>query len=429
LAAAAFGTMAAATQNAYIVGMSKLDATPVVVIGAGPAGLAAALALKRVGVAATVVAPQATLDERARDTRTFAALGGSVELLRRLGALDALAVDIAPLRAIRLIDARGGLVRAPEVLFEATEAGLDVFGYNIPQARLGAVLTELAIAAGIPWIEQTVAGLRIDDDHIAVTTAAGDTLTAQLVAAADGRASRARDDAGIATTAWQYPQAAVACVFTHRRGHDDVSTEFHGPNGPLTTVPLPTGPEGPRSSLVWVESPETAQALVALSEPDFRAELARHLQGLLGAVVATGPRAAFPLSGLEVATMAKGRVALIGEAGHVLPPIGAQGLNLGLRDAAMLADCLADFGRDDPGCQTVIAEYARRRARDVWTRTRAVDLLNRSLLTTLIPLDAARGLALHALAASSSLRRLAVRQGLDPVGERPRLMQPERTSS
>jgi 2-octaprenyl-6-methoxyphenol hydroxylase len=408
--------------------MSQLHATSVVVIGAGPAGLAAALALERNGVKPTLIAPRPTSDERVQDTRTFAALGGSVELLRRLGALDVLASDIAPLRAIRLIDARGGMVRAPEVLFEAAEAGLDVFGYNIPQARLGEALAALATNAGISWIEQAATGLHIDRAAVTVRMVSGDTIETQLVAAADGRQSRSREDAGIATTAWQYPQAAVTCVFSHKRGHDDVSTEFHGHSGPLTTVPLPNGPDGPRSSLVWVESPDVAQALFTLSAADFQAELTRRLQGLLGSVVSSGPRAVFPLSGLEVATMGKSRVALIGEAGHVLPPIGAQGLNLGLRDAATLADCLAEFGRDDPGCERVIAEYARRRSSDVWTRTRAIDLLNRSLLTTVVPLDAARGLALHALAASSTMRRLAVRQGLDPVGERPRLMQPERSS-
>jgi 2-octaprenyl-6-methoxyphenol hydroxylase len=397
-----------------------------VVVGAGPAGLAAALALARFDVQVVIAAPKPTDARLAADTRTFAALGGSVDFLKALGVWSDLERQIAPLTGIRLIDGRAGVLRAPEVLFEAREAGLEAFGYNIPQAALAAALVAAAgRSTRVRWQETTaVRAITSSETDSVVAFAEGHCLRTQLVVAADGRHSIGRTAAGIETTVWEYPQTAVVCGFSHTRDHGGISTEFHGSHGPLTTVPLPAGPEGPRSSLVWVEAPDRATALQAMADAPFSEALTRGLQGLLGRITQIGPRTAFPLAGLEAKTMARHRVVLIGEAGHVLPPIGAQGLNLGLRDAATLADCVAAADPSDLGAAAVTDDYARRRGRDVWTRTRAVDLLNRSLLTSAVPLDALRGLGLHALAASSRLRRLAMRQGLEPIGERPRLMQP-----
>lgn len=403
----------------------------VAVIGAGPAGLVAALALARAGAAVTIAAPRPTPERLSADTRTFAAMGGSVDLLKALDVWEKLQPHTAPLRAIRLIDDRGGVLRAPEILFEASEAGLDVFGANIPQAALGAVLSAAVDATpSIRWCKTTaVEAVTPEADDVALRLADGTELRATLVVAADGRQSIGRASAGIGTKAWSYPQAAVACVFGHTRPHDGISTEFHRATGPLTTVPMPdgpvlNGPNSPRSSLVWVETPERAAVLRAISDEDFRAALGQRLQGLLGTLTHIEPRAVFPLSGLEAETMARKRIALVGEAGHVLPPIGAQGLNLGLRDAATLADCVEDALRagSDIGGDNVLATYARRRSADVSARTFAVDLLNRSLLSTPPPFDAVRGVGLHALALSSTLRRAAMRQGLEPIGARPRLM-------
>jgi 2-octaprenyl-6-methoxyphenol hydroxylase len=401
-------------------------AASVAVVGAGPAGLVAALALARGGVSVTVIAPRPTPATLAADTRTFAALGGSIDLFRALGVWDDLAPHTAPLMGIRLIDDRGGLLRAPEVLFRAQEAGLDQFGANIPQAALGAVLTAAVDhASAITWIDAAASTLVPDDDQVTLTRGDGTQHVFAFVAAADGRNSLGRAAAGIETKAWSYPQSAIACVFGHSRPHGAVSTEFHRTTGPMTTVPMPDGPDGHRSSLVWVETPERAGELKTMDETPFLRALAERLQGLLGTLAHLGPRALFPLSGLEAQTMARRRIALVGEAGHVLPPIGAQGLNLGLRDAATLAECVEDAARlkADIGAPEVLATYARRRSGDVSARTFAIDLLNRSLLSTALPFDAVRGVSLHAMALSPALRRLAMRQGLEPVGPRPRLMQ------
>ncbi len=399
-------------------------ATDIAVIGAGPAGLVAALAAARTGYVVTIVAPRPSAATLARDTRTFAALGGSVDLLRNLGVWSALAPETTPLKAIRIIDDRGGIFRAPEVVFHAHELGLDAFGANIPQAALAIHLAAAVERAQIRWLDSSVASLASADDHVSLGLATGASLRCHLAVAADGRHSLARAAAGITTTAWSYPQTALACTFTHARPHAGISTELHRAHGPLTTVPMPDLDASPGSSLVWVEAPVAADQLQGLTDAGFAAALENRLQGLLGRVGSVGPRASFPLVGIEADTMAQHRIALVGEAGHVLPPIGAQGLNLGFRDAACLADVITDAGGADPGAASTLAAYARARHADIWTRTRAVDALNRSLLTGLLPLDALRGAGLHALAASAVLRRTAMQRGLEPIGARPRLMQP-----
>lgn len=397
----------------------------IVVVGAGPAGLTAALALARTGVSVALVAPRPTPEALARDTRTFAALGGSVSLLQRLDVWQGLAPSTAPLRAIRIIDDRGGLFRAPEVTFRSSDLGLSEFGANITHEAMG-----LALAAAVDrekrltWLNAAVTAAHTSADHVALTLDDGRTITAKLVAAADGRKSKLRDAAAITTSGWSYPQTAVTCIFGHTRPHEAISNELHGTHGPLTTVPMPDTAAGFASSLVWVEAAERAADLSAMAPGDFAAALGERLNGLLGSIGTIGPRASFPLSGLEVSRMGQNRVALIGEAGHVVPPIGAQGLNLGFRDAATLVDCIVEVsgGLDDPGGADVLASYSRRRAPDIWTRVRAIDALNRTLLSTLLPVDAMRGLGMHALAASRTLRRLAMTGGLEPVGGRPTMM-------
>jgi 2-octaprenyl-6-methoxyphenol hydroxylase len=403
-------------------------ATPdtITIIGAGPAGLVAALALARVGADVVIAAP---FDAAVADRRTTAVLGGGLELLKNLGVWAPCKAASAPLRSIRIVDDSGGLLRAPEVLFRAGDVGLDQFGANIPNAVLVAALLEQARATDRITLHATkaVTAIAHNADDVTITDAEGRTWASSLVVGADGRSSIARPAAGIATRTWTYPQTAVVTSFLHARGHNDVSTEFHRTPGPLTTVPLPApAGGGSASSLVWVETPAEAARLQALDDAHFIQELAARLHGLLGRITSITPRSAFPLSGLNAAVMAQSRIALVGEAAHVLPPIGAQGLNLGLRDAATLADCVADgLGNGlTPGDASILAAYHTARAADVRSRTFAIDALNRSLLLDFMPIKLARSVGLHLTANVASLKQLAMRQGLEPAGERPRLMQP-----
>lgn len=237
---------------------------------------------------------------------------------------------------------------------------------------------------------------------------------------ADGRDSLCRTAAGIATMAWRYDQSAIACNFTHSASHDDTCTELHRPAGPLTVVPLP----GRESSLVWVERPHECARLLQLADQAFARELEERLQGLLGGIIRLTPRATFPLSGLTVRRFARHRIALIGEAAHLIPPIGAQGLNLGLRDIAALADNVTDAVQtgSDPGDENLLRSYDQARRSDVLSRTAAIDILNRSLLSAFVPIQALRGLALHAMGAVGPLRRFIMRQGVSPTGPLPSLM-------
>ncbi|HSR79760.1 MAG TPA: UbiH/UbiF family hydroxylase [Hyphomicrobiaceae bacterium] len=396
--------------------------TQAVVIGAGPTGLTAALALCAGGVEVAITAPPYDRALSAADRRTTALLPGSIELLKNLGVWAACERHAAPLEGVRLVDDRGGLLRAPEVLFKAQEVGRTSFGVNIPNAALNAALFAQVSAERVRWEATSAVAVEPTEDGVAVSLAEGQRLKGALAVAADGRASAARAAAGIAIRVWNYDQTAVVTTFQHTGAHANITTELHRRAGPLTTVPLP----GDASSLVWVEKPSVAARLCALETALFLAELAEPLQGLLGSLCAAGPIAAYPLSGLTAARMAQNRVALVGESAHVIPPIGAQGLNLGLRDAAVLAECVAQAlarGEDIGGTGTLEA-YHRARAPDVMSRTLSVDALNRSLLDDLLPLQALRGLSLHVLANIAPVRRLLMRGGLEAPGQLPHLMQP-----
>ena len=389
------------------------------VIGTGAAGLAAALALAGEGLRTLVIGPAMPVDT-ARDPRTTALFSGSVAFLGHLDVWRHLESAVEPLVGLRLIDDTGGILRAPEVLFRAQEVGLPAFGYNIENSALLHGLHERVRAAGnLCLVPDAVTALAIAGDHADVTLAHGAPVRSRVVVAADGRKSLIRASARIATRNWAYPQSAIAARFHHARPHGGISTEFHRSAGPLTTVPL----AGNASSLVWVEEPAETARLMELPPDRFAHELERRLQGLLGTISQLGARAAFPLSGLAAERMTGPRVALVGEAAHVLPPIGAQGLNLGLRDAATLAEVLGDAGAaGDPGGDAPLAEYARRRRADVVSRTIAVDLLNRSLISGVVPLQLARGAGLHMLDSIAWLRRLVMQEGLQPSWEVPRLM-------
>ncbi len=389
--------------------------------------MAAALALAHDRIATVVMAPLHRPLGDKPDSRTAALLGGSIDLLRNLGAWEGCRAASAPLAAIRIVDDTGGWPRAPEVLFAAGDAGLEAFGYNVPNTVLVEELLAAARRSAAVELVETAAVTRLEAGPSSITaiTTEGRSATAALAVAADGRNSTARECAGIGVKRWSYDQAAVTAQFEHGRDHEGVSTELHRPAGPLTVVPMP----GRTSSLVWVERPDEAARLAALDDDGFRAALEQRLAGLLGRIGAIGPRGVFPLSGLTAEVVGRNRVALVGESAHVIPPIGAQGLNLGLRDAATIAEIAAGAAAagEDFGGPAVLDAYSRRRATDVHARTFAIDMLNRSLLTPFLPVHLMRGLGLSALRSIAPLRRLVMREGIAPSAALPRLMRPSQT--
>jgi 2-octaprenyl-6-methoxyphenol hydroxylase len=216
--------------------------------------------------------------------------------------------------------------------------------------------------------------------------------------------------AGIRVLRWSHDQTAIGTSFAHEKPHDNVCVELHRASGPFTLVPLPNG----RSSLVWVERRAEAARLAALPAAAFACEVERVSRRALGRVFDVAERACFPLMGLIAREVGKNRVVLLGEAAHVAPPIGAQGLNLGFRDVAALVE-LAKEARangEDIGGDHLLRRYSAARRADMVTRTLGADMLNRSLLSGFLPLSPARGAGLYALGAIGPLRRAVMRRGI-----------------
>jgi 2-octaprenyl-6-methoxyphenol hydroxylase len=309
-------------------------------------------------------------------------------------------------------------------LFEAGEIGLAAFGHNIENRHLLTALAECARALpSLTQLADEASDIVAGECGIAVRLASGGRVTARLAIGADGRRSLCRTAAGIKTERRSYPQTALTLNQRHARPHRDTSTEFHTRMGPFTLVPLP----GLRSSLVFVVGPSEAPVLAALSETELAEEIERRSHSMLGKIQIEPGRGLFSLA-VEIAqTFGKGRTVLIGEAAHVMPPIGAQGLNLGLRDAATIAELVVSARRDgsDVGSEFLTGRYEHMRRADVGGRGLAVDLLNRSLLSDFLPLQGARGIGLYLLDRIGPLRRALMREGVAPIASQPRLMRGE----
>jgi 2-octaprenyl-6-methoxyphenol hydroxylase len=391
-----------------------------IVVGGGPAGLTAAIALAAGGLATALVGKRPARP----DNRTTALLGGSVTALETLGVWEFCAGQSAPLKIMRIVDDTGRLWRAPEVKFEAGEIDLDAFGHNIANRDLVAALEQRAASLpNLKLIDDEVTAVGPDDVAVSVTAKGGDILRAALVIGADGRRSLCRTAAGIGVNEHAYKQVALTVILRHSRPHRDTSTEFHTPHGPFTLVPLP----GLRSSLVWVLEPHRADEIVALDDATLAAEIERASHSILGKIELEPGRGLFPLSVVTAHSFGARRIALVGEAAHVIPPIGAQGLNLGLRDAATIGELAVEAHRagHDIGGAAVLAAYDKQRRGDVTTRGVAIDLFNRTLLTDFLPVQGLRGLGLYMLDKIGPLRRVVMREGIAPRSVQPRLMRGE----
>jgi 2-octaprenyl-6-methoxyphenol hydroxylase len=381
----------------------------VIVVGAGPAGLAAAALLAKEGVRTAVVSPPGQ-----NDPRTVALMQPAIQLLKHLDIWPgALAGRAAPLRKLKMIDDTGALLTAPNLEFDSADLGLEAFGWNIPLGALLPALRAKAEALGVSFIDATATGAKSDGGAIRVALSNGGEVSAQACIAADGANSVLRSAAGISTDAWSYDQVAIATSFAHSMGHDNVSVEHHRSAGPFTTVPLPDG----RSSLVWMERPARAEALMGMTDKNLATEIQIATHGELGLVSGIGPRKVFPMKGLAARQFAKNRTLLVGEAAHVAPPIGAQGLNMSLKDAALAADLI--LVAKDAGSDAVMADFDSARRSEVLFRQGIIDLMNKSLLLGYLPLEGGRALSLAALHFLGPLKNFAMRHGLSSSRDLP----------
>ncbi len=383
-------------------GSEEAISAEIAVIGGGPAGLLAATRLAETGRRVALVAPEAP-----PDSRTTALLGASVDALRRAGVWDDVAPTAQPLKAIRIVDATERLVRAPEVLFRADEVGLEAFGYNTPNSALLEALTEQATSRGVSRVRAAAREITFGTDEASTRLESGGLVSAELVVACDGQRSATRAAASIDIKVSETGQSAIAATLSHPLPHEDISTEFHAEHGPFTLVPLP----GDRSALVWVTSSEQAATLAALPPAKFSRRATAVSRHLLGELSLDGRAQVFPLRSAIAERLAARRLVLVGEAGHALPPIGAQGFNLTVRDIETLVR-LVDGASADCGALPLTEAYHRGRRADIISRKVGVDTINRSLLSGFLPTQLARGAGLFAMARFSPIRRFAMRVGL-----------------
>jgi 2-octaprenyl-6-methoxyphenol hydroxylase len=394
--------------------------TDILVAGVGSTGLAAALAFAKTGMRVALVGriPPPL------PGRTVALFEASLRFLDQLGALDRIKARGCRIEAIRMIDDTDQLLPVPELTLRADEVGLPALGVNISNDELVGVLLDLARSSeSIDFIDAEIVDYDFSEGAIAIL-GDGRRLAARFIVAADGRNSRARAVAGIDVKEWTYPQIALTMMLRHEFPHNCLSTEYHTRSGPFTLVPLPgSDTAANRSSLVWLMSVDDARRRLAKPREDLEFEIEDYAKSEFGVMKIESDIGQFRMGGMQVSQHGKGRLALVGETCHVFPPIGAQGLNLSLRDVADLEDCLASVDlANEKELSRALTRYDRHRRADIGFRTHGVDILNRSLIIPYLPVDLFRGASFIAVAALGPLRRAIIREGILPHIALPRLM-------
>lgn len=377
----------------------------IVVIGGGLSGVAAAVAVARTGRNVLHIAPAAPPDRR-----TSALMLPSVSWMQSAGLIGDPAALAVPLTQIRIIDATRRLIRAPETLFDAREAGLAAFGWNFANGPLLAAFDAAkAGLANLRSIEATLKDLEPIEGGWRLHLSNGALIDAPLVVGADGKKSFVRSAGDFRSRETGFEEAALVCDLELDRPLSGASVEFHYEHGPFTLVPA----GGAKANLVWIDQRDKLKALQARGKEALREAFLERSQRLFGDIKLLTPAHMFLLSNITVPEAGHRGLVLVGEAAHAFPPIGAQGLNLGLRDVADLEAAIRDNeDRSEDWATKVSADYSRRRAGDLLRTGGMVDALFRSLLSDFLPAQALRSGGLWALRLVPSLRKQAFGIGM-----------------
>lgn len=400
----------------------------VVISGGGMVGLTLGLALAQGGLKTLIVdaAPPATVLEPGFDGRVSALAYASVRMMRALGVWEGLKDHAQSIREILVTDGKIAAATSPFSLhFDSQEVGAEALGYIAENRHIRSSLYDaVARAADLELVAPaSVKSVAMESSGAVVTLADGSQVAAALVIAADGRESRLRAEMGIHVIGWSYPQVGIVATVEHEKPHNGVAYEHFLPSGPFAILPM----TGNRSSLVWTEAKTKAPALLALDEAGFNAELARRFGDHLGTTKSAGPRWSYPLSFHLARDFVKPRFAVAGDAAHGIHPIAGQGLNLGLKDAAALAEVLLDAGRlgRDIGALDTLKRYERWRRFDSFTLAASTDALNRLFSNDIAPLRHLRDLGLGIVDSIGPARRFFMRHAGGDIGKLPRLMKGE----
>jgi len=407
--------------------MAMTDARRDMVIGgAGFAGLALAIALRQaLGDSFTVtVADPALASLKSKDPRASAIAAAARRLFEAIEVWPAVAADAQPILDMVVTDSKlEHAIRPTYLTFGGEVEEGEAFAHMIENRLLVDALVDKAKALGIDLRAGAVTGFDNMPNAIDVDLSGGETISARLLVGADGARSQIREQAGIATHGWNYDQSAIVCTVAHERDHDGRAEEHFLPAGPFAILPL----TGKRSSIVWTETAREAERIVALPDGEFHAELEKRFGLKLGDLQVVGARRAFPLGLFTARSFIGERLALIGDAAHIIHPIAGQGLNMGLRDVAALAEAVADAARLglDIGAPDVLERYQRWRRFDTMTMGAATDGLNRLFSNNSDVLRLARDVGLGLVERMPALKRMFIREAAGFTGEVPKLLKGE----
>ncbi len=399
--------------------MTKTESATVDILisGGGIAGLTAAAAFASAGFSVQCVDPTAPVTERddsGSDLRTTAFLQPAQALLEQAGLWSRLAPHAAPLQVMRIVDA-GGDIPEPRIIknFDAADISDQPFGWNLPNWLLRREM--LARIKELPNVDLRLGTAtktlftRLNEARVSLSD--GGQTKARLVIAADGRNSPMREAAGIKVHTTRYGQNALALAVTHPIPHANVSTEIHRSGGPFTLVPLPDHNGSPSSALVWMERSARAKQLFEMDDATFEAEMTERSCSLFGPLKLASRRTIWPIISQSAERLFDERLALVAEAAHVVPPIGAQGLNMSLGDMRVLLD-LAIANPHQLGDAQMLETYHRRRFAEVKLRVQGIDMLNRASMVENRSLRDARALGINALYSLAPVRKTLMQMGL-----------------